>query len=66
MISKVFGDTFRNFGPIPRTVFYASIVGQGSFAVGFEWITHYFERRRLLDYLNDMKTMKGLSPENYR
>lgn len=66
LMSKVFGDTFRNFGPTPRTVFYASIVGQGSFAVGFEWITHYFERRKLLDYLNDMKTLKGLSPENYR
>ena len=66
VISRVLGDTFRNFGAIPRTVFYISVVGQGSFAVGYDLITRYFERHDLLDYLTDMKNLKGLSPENYR
>lgn len=66
VVSLYLGDTFRNFGTTPRTVFYASIVGQSLFAVGFNLITRYFEKREMLDYMIDLKTLRGLSPENYR
>lgn len=66
IVSRILCDTFRNFGSIPRTVFYASIVGQSLFAFGFNLITHHFEKRGLLDYMTDLKTLKGLSPENYK
>lgn len=65
-ISMILGETFRSLGPTFRTVLYLSILGEGSFSIGIYLVSHYFESRGLLDFMKDLKSLKGLSPENYR